>query len=103
VEELQSRKKKHLRSRDLQRNRQPHDHVERDVELAALDRSKVAPINPGECGERLLGESALAPSVSRELQSPVEGSMTVETLEMRSAGKPPQRACSNKMSSSGAT
>jgi cytochrome P450 len=36
-------------------------------------------------------------------QSPVEGSMTVATLLTRSAGKPPQRACSKTMSSSGAT
>lgn len=36
-------------------------------------------------------------------QSPVDGSMTVETLDMRFAGKPPQRACSSRMSSSGAT
>jgi hypothetical protein len=36
-------------------------------------------------------------------QAPVDGSMTVETLDMRSAGKAPQRACSSRMSSSEAT
>ena len=45
---------------------------------------------------------ALEPA-GRCRQSPVEGSITMETLETLSAGKPPQRACSKMMSSSGAT
>ena len=36
-------------------------------------------------------------------QSPVEGSMTVDTRVTVFAGNPPQRACSRMMSSSGAT
>jgi hypothetical protein len=42
-------------------------------------------------------------SVNALRQSAVDGSMTAETLEMRSAGNAPQRACSSRMSSSGAT
>ena len=46
-----------------------------------------------------LGSQALAVTTA----SAVDGSMTAETFDMRSAGKAPQRACSSRMSSSGAT
>jgi hypothetical protein len=54
-----------------------------------------------------LGACAPPPRARRRpggcTQSPVDGSITAETTLILSAGNPPHRACSCRMSSSGAT
>jgi len=70
-----------------------HAGEERDV----VSKAGIVEQRPGSGRLRAGASNKAAP------HSPVEGSITLETFDIRFAGKPPRRACSSMMAAPGAT